>query len=119
MIDFKVALKTVLNESNRLSAETINVENSTGRFSAENISSKVDFPDFNNSAMDGFAIPAYLTKNATETSPVILPVKGEISAGDNPGKIRLTGPSVIKIFTGAPIPQGADAVIRHEETKTF
>lgn len=78
---------------------------------AEDLVSKVDLPGFRNSAMDGYAVRAADTQQV----PVTLPVVGDIPAGAA-GDIRLEPGTAMRIMTGAPIPPGADAVIRVEWT---
>jgi molybdopterin molybdotransferase len=72
-------------------------------------------PSFDNSAMDGYAVVAADLAGATRGTPVILPVRGEIAAGDT-GRRDLVPGSVIRIMTGAAMPSGADAVVPVELT---
>jgi molybdopterin molybdotransferase len=74
-----------------------------------------DVPPFRNSAMDGYAVRAADTAPATWAAPVELPVIAQVAAGqsDVPG---LGVGEAIRIMTGAPLPEGADAVVRFEET---
>jgi molybdopterin molybdotransferase len=72
-------------------------------------------PSFDNSAMDGYAVVAADLTGATPGSPVILPVQGEIAAGDT-GRHEVVPGGVIRIMTGAPMPAGADAVVQVELT---
>src|SRR5580704_13361395 len=65
-------------------------------------------PSFDNSAMDGYAVRAADVSEATGEAPVILPVHGEVAAGDTAWHDLVPG-SAIKIMTGAPLPSGADA----------
>ncbi|GAB2814462.1 molybdopterin molybdotransferase MoeA [Actinocorallia aurea] len=82
-----------------------------GTVLAEEVSSSVDLPPFDNSAMDGYAVCA----SDLATLPVTLPVVADIPAGDlaatgiGPGRAA-------RIMTGAPLPEGADAVIQVEWT---
>ncbi|MFZ1362930.1 MAG: gephyrin-like molybdotransferase Glp [Candidatus Nanopelagicales bacterium] len=78
---------------------------------AETYVSKVDLPSFRNSAMDGYAVRAEDTRNV----PVTLQVTGDVPAG-SPGDVALTPGTAMRIMTGAPIPPGADAVVRVEWT---
>jgi len=72
-------------------------------------------PSFDNSAMDGYAVRAADVAAASEDNPVVLPVHGEIAAGDT-GRRDLVSGTVIRIMTGAPLPAGADAVVPVEVT---
>ncbi len=86
-----------------------------GLLLAENITSNVALPGFDNSAMDGYAVRSVDTRDASYAEPVTLPVIGDIAAGS---KSRGgMGPGLaMRIMTGAPIPAGADAVIPLEDT---
>lgn len=83
---------------------------------ARDVVANQDLPPFDNSAMDGFALIAADTENASDVAPVTLTVSGEIPAGHAlPG--RVGAGQAIRIMTGAPIPVGADAVERVENTE--
>ncbi|MEQ1786721.1 MAG: gephyrin-like molybdotransferase Glp [Acidimicrobiales bacterium] len=82
---------------------------------AEAISSPDDVPPFANTAMDGYAVRAADTAGATEAEPVVLPVVAEVAAG-HPAARALQPGEAMRIFTGAPIPDGADAVLMVEHT---
>jgi molybdopterin molybdotransferase len=86
-----------------------------GLLLAENISADFPLPSFDNSAMDGYAVRAIDTRDATPADPVRLQVVGDVAAG---AKSRSgMGPGLaMRIMTGAPIPAGADAVIPLEDT---
>ncbi|HEX7102360.1 MAG TPA: gephyrin-like molybdotransferase Glp [Nitrolancea sp.] len=81
---------------------------------AEDIQSPVNIPPFRNSAMDGFALFARETERTTPESPRTLRVSGEIAAGQAPTSELVPG-TAMRIMTGAPLPAGADAVIRFED----
>jgi molybdopterin molybdotransferase len=86
-----------------------------GLLLAENISAGFALPSFDNSAMDGYAVRAIDTRDATADDPVRLQVVGDIAAGASSRSGM--GPGLaMRIMTGAPIPAGADAVIRLEDT---
>jgi len=82
---------------------------------AQDVTSAVDLPGFRNSAMDGYAVHAADLVAAGETSPVTLPVVGDIAAGDTRALSLQPGQS-LRIMTGAPMPDGADAVVPVEAT---
>ncbi|MDP9091797.1 MAG: molybdopterin molybdotransferase MoeA [Actinomycetota bacterium] len=86
-----------------------------GLLLAENVVSDVPLPGFDNSAMDGYAVRAIDTRDASAEKPTVLPVVGDVVAG---AKSRSgMGPGLaMRIMTGAPLPAGADAVIPLEET---
>jgi molybdopterin molybdotransferase len=86
-----------------------------GLLLAENISADFPLPSFDNSAMDGYAVRAIDTRDATPAQPVRLQVVGDIEAGASSRSGM--GPGLaMRIMTGAPIPAGADAVIPLEDT---
>lgn len=82
---------------------------------AEDVSAAVALPPFDNSGMDGYAVVARDVADATEQTPVHLPVVGEIGAG-NAQLLALSPGTAVKIMTGAPVPAGADAVVPYEWT---
>src|SRR3954464_6759379 len=86
-----------------------------GLLPAEDRPAGVPLPRFDNSAMDGYAVRAIDTRDATADEPVRLQVVGDVAAG---AKTRSgMGPGLaMRIMTGAPIPAGADAVIPLEDT---
>ncbi|GAA4140507.1 molybdopterin molybdotransferase MoeA [Actinomadura keratinilytica] len=86
-----------------------------GTVLAEPVPAPVPLPPFDNSAMDGYAVVAADVAGASETDPVVLPVVGDIAAGD-PGVSAIRPGLTARIMTGAPIPAGADAVVPVEWT---
>jgi molybdopterin molybdotransferase len=82
---------------------------------AEDVVAPISLPSFDNSAMDGYAVRVEDVRGASPESPVTLPVVGEIGAGQ--ARLRALGPGgAAKIMTGAPVPNGADAVVPYEWT---
>ena len=82
---------------------------------AEPITSAEDVPPFDNTAMDGYAVRAEDTAGASDEQPVELPVVAEVAAG-HPAPRALEAGEAMRIFTGAPMPDGADAVVIVEHT---
>src|SRR3989304_9116557 len=78
--------------------------------------SGMDIPPFNRSTVDGYAVRAEDTFGADENQPVLLSISGMISVGEQP-KIVLRKGEAVEIVTGAPIPEGADAVMMLEDTE--
>lgn len=109
MILFNQAEKIVLQEKENLGVEKVNFHNSIGRILAEDIFSDVNFPPFDKSAMDGFAIKY---ENINDELEII----ETIAAGQAPQK-QLQKGQASKIMTGAPIPLGADFVIQVEKAE--
>ncbi|MEH6604289.1 MAG: gephyrin-like molybdotransferase Glp [Pseudomonadales bacterium] len=107
------ALDQVLTDCQELDgAESVALAQAYGRVLAEPISAQVAVPPWDNSAMDGFAVRAEDVLNC----PVELPISQRIPAGAV-GTQLLPG-TAARIFTGAPVPLGADAVIMQENTET-
>ncbi len=93
----------------------IPLDDALGSVLAADVTSPLDIPAWTNSAMDGYAARAEDVRGATADSPVRLTVVEEIPAGRFP--TRAIGPGeCARIFTGAPIPEGADSVVRQEDT---
>jgi len=92
-----------------LGTERRDLRDSLGRHLAAEAAATTALPDFDTSALDGFALRGDLAPG-TE-----LPIAGTIAAGDRPGR-RLETATAVRIFTGAPVPAGADRVIGVEAT---
>ena len=86
-----------------------------GLVTAEDVTSQVDVPGFDNSAFDGYALRAADVGGARADAGVSLRVVGEVAAG-SAGAVRLETGTAARIMTGAPIPPGADAVLPFEDT---
>jgi molybdopterin molybdotransferase len=82
---------------------------------AEDVVAQWSLPQFDNASMDGYAVQAEDVESATSDNPVELPVTGDIPAG-RPSSVSLQAGTTMRIMTGAPIPQGADAVVPVEWT---
>jgi molybdopterin molybdotransferase len=94
-----------------LRTERVPLSEALGRVLAEPVVSRRTLPPFDNSAMDGYAV----RHRDTSAAPVTLSVAGESRAGMPPGS-RLQPGTAMRIMTGAPMPEGADAVVRYEDT---
>ncbi|MFF1877623.1 gephyrin-like molybdotransferase Glp [Leifsonia sp. NPDC058230] len=92
--------------------ELVPLENALGRVVADDVPSPVDLPFFRNSQMDGFAVRAA----DVATVPVALEVSGDIPAGHTIPVVLISG-TAIRIMTGAPVPEGADAIVPVEDTE--
>jgi molybdopterin molybdotransferase len=112
MMPYEEALSIVLSHCPTLSTERVYLLDALGRVLAEDVISEEDRPSFDNSAMDGYAVHWEDIKDA----PVELLVVGEISAGAEE-TFELPRGCAVKIFTGAPIPKGATAVVPVEYTE--
>jgi molybdopterin molybdotransferase len=100
---------------NPLPPTSLELADAEGCVLAEYVTAAVALPSFDNSSMDGYAVQAADTTQASERSVVTLPVTGEIAAGDT-GAYRLVPGTAIRIMTGAQMPAGADAVVPVEWT---
>lgn len=109
MIPVDEALNRILGSARILGDETVSLDNSLARIIAQDVSSDMDIPPFNKSAMDGFAY----NSNDKNTSFTIIE---NIPAGKIPKKAIHQG-ECAKIMTGAVVPEGADKVIRVENTR--
>ena len=97
----------------RVSLET---EKLVGAVLAEDVTAVEDVPPFRRSPYDGYAFRAADTANAGREHPVTLHVLEEIPAG-SVGSRPVTPGTAVKILTGAPVPPGADAVTKYEDTE--
>ena len=86
------------------------------RVLSEDIISALDIPGFNRSTMDGYAVKAQDTIGANENQPVTLKVTGALNIGEQP-LIKIETGEAVEIVTGAPMPEGADAVVMVEDTE--
>jgi molybdenum cofactor synthesis domain-containing protein len=86
------------------------------RVLSENVVSKLDIPPFSRSTVDGYAVKAADTIGADEDQPATLKVSGVVNIGEQP-KVALAKGEAVEIVTGAPIPEGADAVVMVEDTE--
>lgn len=116
MISLEKAREMVLNEVRVLPSEKVELLASLGRVLAEDVYSEFDIPGFNRAAMDGYAVVARDTFSASPDRPVTLKVVGEIQAGSEVNSEVKSG-SAVSIMTGAPMPEGADAVVMVEDTR--
>ena len=115
MLDVDAALEMVLSAFAPLPAEGVPLMEAGGRVLAADVVALDDVPPFRNSAMDGFAVRARDTAGASWAAPVKLPVAADVAAGQRRVPALEPG-TAIRIMTGAPMPVGADAVVRFEET---
>jgi molybdopterin molybdotransferase len=111
MTPVKEALSRVLADMKRLSGETVPLQKAHGRVLAEDACATISYPPADQSSMDGYAVIALDTTNA----PVSLRQIGISQAGDGFDGTVSSGETV-RIFTGAPLPAGADASVMQENT---
>ncbi len=97
--------------------ETTPILDAGGRVLAEDITADMSVPPWDNSAMDGFAVQAADIEKAEPSSPVTLRVIADLPAGTAPDRAVGLG-EAIRIMTGAPVPPGADTIVRFEDTRS-
>jgi molybdopterin molybdotransferase len=115
MLTVAQAQQRILDAITPLRTERVPLDEALGRVLAEPVVSRRTLPPFDNSGMDGYAVRHQDTRGASEAAPVVLPVVGESRAGMPPGH-HLQPDTAMRIMTGAPVPDGADAVVRYEDT---
>jgi len=109
------ALARILADATPLPPEPCPLIHCLGRALAEDVVAEATLPPWDNSAMDGFAVRGTDVAGATVDAPVRLRVVRRVRAGDGPGPEFAAGEAV-GIMTGAPLPPGADTVVRVEDT---
>lgn len=109
------ALETVLAAARPMPPERVAIQAAAGRVLAEPVYSAVTLPPADCSAMDGYAVRSADLTGASPDRPRPLDVRFEVAAGAAPAGAIGPGEAA-RIFTGAPLPPGADAVVRQEET---
>ena len=108
----EIALDLILKDANVIGSEQVQLSAANSRYLAEDIKALRTHPPFDTSAMDGFAAKS----SDLNSTPTNLTVIGEVAAGHYFDGEVSTG-EVVRIFTGAPIPNGTDCVIIQENTK--
>jgi molybdopterin molybdotransferase len=116
MISVENALSRILERILPLALEKVNILDALGRVIGEDVYANRNIPPKDNSAMDGYAIRWEDTREASKEHPVSLTVIEDIPAGAIPHK-RVGPDEASRIMTGAPVPEGADAVMRMEDTE--
>ncbi|HEV8322030.1 MAG TPA: gephyrin-like molybdotransferase Glp [Myxococcota bacterium] len=113
MIGVEEALARVLAEAKPLPAERTALVAAAGRALAEPLVASADLPPFDDSSMDGWAVRAADLAAATPGAEVTLPVAFKVHAGERAPRALAPG-ECARVFTGAPLPDGADAVVKQE-----
>jgi len=114
VISVEEALERILSRIPRLGDERVGVVQGLHRVLSERVVSPRDLPPWPNSSMDGYALRAADTQSAAADRPVSLQVAGHVAAGHMAERALMPG-EAFRIFTGAPLPDGADAVIPQED----
>ena len=115
MLPVAEAVARILADVHRGPVERVALRDTLGRVLAAPAVSPITLPAWDNSAMDGYAVRAADVEGASAEAPVTLPVLETIAAGDFPSR-PLAPETAMRIMTGAPLPDGADTVVRAEDT---
>lgn len=118
MISVDEALEIILASTHTIEkSEIVDIFNVCGRTLFKDIISGINVPQRNNSAMDGYAVLTGDLSDASRDNPAILSVTSEIQAGGEFSGLCVKTGEAVRIMTGAPVPEGADAVIPFEDTE--
>ena len=98
-----------------LAAERVSCSESYGRILAEDVAAACDVPSFNRSPYDGYAFRAADTENASFDAPAVLKILEKLAAGEV-SHMPVAPGTAVNVMTGAPVPDGADAVCMFEKT---
>ena len=118
MITLEEAQELLLKETKVNDIEEVNIFNSLGRVLAEEILSPIDSPPFNKSPLDGYAVMAKSLEGASKGTPRVLKVIDKVFAGEVSLK-KVGHGEAIRIMTGAKIPEGADCIVKQEDTEAL
>ena len=116
MIPVEDARERILSHVSGLGQERVELARALHRVLAEDVAAARDIPPWANSSMDGYALRAADTQTASAAGPARLVVAGRVAAGAMAERPLRAGES-FRIFTGAPLPDGADSVIPQEDVR--
>ena len=108
---------TGFSPARRSAVESVTLDEALGRVPAERLTARHALPGFARATVDGFAVRASDTYGASEGLPSYLDVAGEVRMGEPP-EVAVRPGTAVAIATGAPLPAGADAVVKVEHTQT-
>jgi molybdopterin molybdotransferase len=117
MVSLEEARELLLALVPRPQTELLSVPLALGRILARDVAAPIDLPIFDNSAMDGFALRAADINGASREKPIQLKLVAAVPAGARVDSEVAPG-TCIRVFTGSPLPAGADAVLMQEDTET-
>jgi len=109
------AVARIIRDIEPLGVERVHILDALGRVLATPIVSPLTLPAWDNSAMDGYALRAAEVEGASPETPISLTVLETVAAGGFPSRALAAG-TCTRIMTGAPVPEGADTVVRLEDT---
>lgn len=113
MISYAEALAILTSSGRPLPRRVLPLSAAAGAVTADAVASRLSVPGFANAAMDGFVLQAAATRSASADNPVRLAIAGVIAAGDPAPRSR--DGMAFEILTGAPVPDGLDAVVPLEQ----
>lgn len=116
MINVPEAKSLVIKHTKLLTPVEVSLWEARGLVLAQDVKSDMNIPPLTNSAMDGYAVRAEDQKNASSDRPAMLELIGEVKAGEV-FKGKVGKGQTVRIMTGAPLPKGADSVVRQEDTR--
>ena len=118
MLEFETALKRLLALVSAPVSERVPLGSACGRVVTARISSSIHLPAFDNSAVDGYAVCTGDVSGARAGAPVRLHLCGRTAAGETfIGEVQRG--LCVRLFTGSPVPRGADAVVMQENTRVM
>ncbi len=103
--------------SNVMPSEMVPLEEALGRVLAKDVFSDVNIPDHDKTFIDGYAINAQDTKDASTAKPAVFKVMGKLFPSDYPTTVEIAHGEAVYVACGAPIPKGASATIKVEQTR--
>ena len=112
----EAALAWVDAQAQPLAAEVVDLHDAAGRVLAADVRAEVNVPGFTRSMMDGYALRAADTQGASSYNPLALSIVGQSLPG-HPYAGQVEAGQAVRIMTGAPLPDGADAVLPVEQTE--
>ena len=115
MLTYAEALKTVMENISPLEAEEKPLTRAWGQVLAEDVCSELDFPMYDTARPDGYAVKSEDIEGADRDHPVVLRIIETVRAGYMPRR-RVVPHTTIRIMTGSVVPEGADCVVRFEDT---
>ena len=116
-LSYEAALSQVLAALPPPQVERIPLSGAHNRILAERVLSPAVLPPFDNSSMDGYAVRSEDVSSAKPESPARLRLLGKVAAGETFDGLVTAG-TCVRLFTGSPLPRGADAVLRQEDVRT-
>lgn len=116
VIDYTQARSMLLERVSPVGTERVSLADCAGRILAEGLVAGEDVPPFDRSPYDGYALLSADTSGIDEDHPVTLEILEEVTAG-HVGRCVVTPGKAVKVLTGAPLPEGADAIVPFEETR--